>query len=69
MEFTPINVWRLSKRGKEIFEECSNILKHNVKKVSIAPNDFMELLEGISLSIRKHYNEAIPLNGKIVVRK
>ena len=68
-EFTPINAFKLSKRGKEVLKECKKILKFNVDKVHVSSWDYSELLEGVSLSSRIRYKDVIPLDGKIVVRK
>lgn len=68
-EYTPINEFRLSKRGLEILKQCKTILKHNVTKVHVTSDDYKELLEGISPSIRHHCKEEIHLDGKVVVRK
>ena len=68
-KFTPINEFKLSKRGKEVLKECKEILKFNVDKVHVKSGDYSELLEGISPSERERFKESIPLDGKIVVKK
>jgi hypothetical protein len=68
-EFTPINAFKLSKRGKDVLKECKAILKCNVTKVHVKTSDYSELLASVSPASRIFYQEAIPLDGKIVVRK
>ena len=68
-EYTPINEWKLSRNGREIFKKCQEILTYEVENVHLNTNEFNELLLGISPSLRQTYIDNIPLCGKIVVRK
>lgn len=68
-KYTPINYYKLSSRGKEIFNQCKDVLKCNVPHVHVFPSDFIELLDGISPSTRQFYIDGIPLDGKMVVKK
>jgi hypothetical protein len=69
MSSFPLNEFKLSKRGKEVLNDCREILKHNVTKVHVSAEDFNELLEGISASIRYNYINTIPFGEKFIVRK
>ncbi|MGN6347079.1 MAG: hypothetical protein ACTHME_05190 [Candidatus Nitrosocosmicus sp.] len=69
MEFTPINYWKLSKRGKELFSLIEKIGKSSVQNIHLKSDDFNVILEGVPPSLRTEYRDGIPFMRKMIVRK
>lgn len=68
-EYTPINYWKCSKSGREFLDKAKLMAKTNVDKIHVNPRDFSDLLDSMSASARSFYSDAIPFEGKVLVRR
>ena len=67
--YTPINKWKLSKRGQELFDLIEKIGKSSVQNIHLKADDFNIILNGVAPSVRSEYMDGIPFMGKMIVRK
>ncbi len=69
MRYCPINEYRLTQKGKEVFKDLSGWVRFaSVKRIELEADKFDLLLMSITPSIRKEYQDEIPFNGKVLVR-
>lgn len=67
--YTPINEFKLSKEAKEFIAKCRKMKAFPVKRIVVSPKIFSDILDGISPTLRSLYSDAIPFEGKMLVRK
>lgn len=67
--YTPINECKLSKDAKAFLVKCRKMKAFPVKRIVVNPKIFSDILDGISPTIRSEYSDAIPFEGKMLVRK
>lgn len=69
MAYTPINEYKLKGKAKEFMKECRRMRSFSVKHIHVPPDIFSDLVDSISPSSRSACSDAIPYEGKILVRK
>ena len=67
--YTPINECEISKDAKEFLAKCRKMKAFPVKRIVVNPKIFSDILDAISPTIRSQYSDAIPFEGKMLVRK
>ena len=75
--YTPINQFKLSGEGKEVYErinKCLDGLKHpmfyraNVRNIKLPPKEFDLLLEGVAVTERERFKDVLPCFEIDIVR-
>lgn len=69
MLYTPINKWKLTRRGREIFDLCEKLSRSSVSNIYLSNDNYKLMIDGIPGSDNNEYENGIPFMGKLIVRK